>query len=86
MTDEMKKRAKPGARVEEIPDLGVALPEGYTPAYFRRRKKLALLRADDRTHYVIFDIATGASMRVDDTKQACRLMSQIRKGEVTLAV
>jgi hypothetical protein len=86
MTDEMKKRAKPGARVEEIPDFGIAVPAGYTPAYFRRRKKLAVLRADDRTHYLVFDVTTGDSVKVDDTKQACKLMSQIRKGEVTLAV
>lgn len=85
---ETKNRAKPGSRTEELPELGVgvSLPAGYSAAYFRRRKKLAVLRADDRTHYLVFDITTGTSVRVDDTKQACRLMSQVAKGEVTLAV
>ena len=84
---EEKKRAKPGSRVEEVPELGegVAFPAGYTPAYFRRRKKLVVLRADDRTHYLVFDATNGEYTQVDDTKAASILMSKIRKGEVTLA-
>jgi hypothetical protein len=81
-------RFKPGSRYEELPELGagVSLPAGYTPAYCRRRAKLAVLRADDRTHYLVFSLKTGASVQVDDTKQACTLMKQIAKGQFTLAV
>lgn len=85
---EVTNRFKPGTRQEELPELsaGIHLPAGYTPAYCRRRAKLAVLRAHDRTHYLVFSLKTGASIRVDDTKQACTLMKQIAKGQYTLAV
>lgn len=90
MTEATKKklvRVKPYTRTEEIPQLaeGVKLPEGYTPAYFRRRKTLAVLRAVDCTHYLVFDINTGKSMQVANTKEASQTMAAIRRGEKSLA-
>lgn len=76
------KRSKPGTRVETLPALprGVKLPAGYTPAYFRKRKTLAVLRAVDSSHYLIFNTTTGEKMQVDSTKEASQTMSQIRRG------
>ena len=75
-------RAKPGTRTETLPALarGVKLPAGYTPAYFRKRKTLAVLRADDSSHYLIFNTTTGEKMQVSDTKEASVTMSAIRRG------
>lgn len=76
-------RAKPGTRTEKLPDLprGVKLPAGYTPAYFRKRKTLAVLRAVNSEHYLIFNTSTGEKIQVTTTKEASQLMSAIRKGE-----
>ena len=81
----MKKvvvRAKPYSRTEVLPDLprGVKLPKGYTPAYFRKRKSLAVLRAADRSHYLVFNTATGQSLQVTSTEEASKTMSAIRRG------
>lgn len=75
-------RAKPGTRVETLPALarGIKLPTGYTPAYFRKRKTLAVLRAVDSSHYLIFNTSTGEKMQVSDTKEASKTMSAIRRG------
>jgi hypothetical protein len=75
-------RAKPGTRVETLPALarGVKLPAGYTPAYFRKRKTLAVLRAVDSSHYLIFNTTTGEKLQVSDTKEASKTMSAIRRG------
>jgi hypothetical protein len=80
-------RVKPYTRTEQLPELGkgVKLPNGYEPAYFRKRKTLAVLRATDKSHYVIFDVNTGNSMKVLTTKEASQTMSAIRRGEKTLA-
>ena len=43
---------------------GVELPAGHTPAYFRPRTGLALLRCDDRNAdytYLLFNVADGTS-------------------------
>ena len=76
-------RAKPGTRVEQLPSLarGVKLPNGYTPAYFRKRKTLAVLRAVDSSHYLIFNTTTGEKMQVPNTKEASQTMSAIRRGQ-----
>jgi hypothetical protein len=80
-------RVKPYTRTEELPELGegVNLPDGYTPAYFRKRKTLAVLRAVDCTHYIVFDTSSGKSMQVASTKEASQTMSAIRRGEKTFA-
>lgn len=80
-------RVKPYTRTEPLPELaeGVKLPTGYTPAYFRRRKTLAVLRAVDCTHYLVFDINTGKSVQVANTKEASQTMAAIRRGEKSLA-
>lgn len=80
-------RVKPYTRTEELPELGegVNLPEGYTPAYFRKRKALAVLRAVDCTHYIVFDTSNGKSMQVANTKEASQTMSAIRRGEKSFA-
>lgn len=76
------RRAKPGTRVESLPALsrGVKLPKGYTPAYFRKRKTLAVLRPADSSHYLIFNTSTGEQVQVASTKEASQLMSEIRRG------
>ena len=75
-------RTKPGTRVETLPPLsrGVKLPSGYTPAYFRKRKTLAVLRAVNSSHYLVFNTSTGEKLQVASTKEASRFMSQVRKG------
>ena len=84
-TPKVVVRAKPYQRTEDLPELpkGVKLPNGYTPAYFRKRKTLAVLRAADRSHYVIFNISTGEKMQVASTKEASQTMSAIRRGKKT---
>jgi hypothetical protein len=75
-------RTKPYTRVEKLPELpkGVKLPSGYEPAYYRKRKTLAVLRAANRSHYLIFDTKTGKKFQVATTKEASVLMSEIRRG------
>lgn len=80
-------QTKPYTRVETLPTLpkGVKLPSGYEPAYFRKRKTLAVLRADNRSHYLVFDISTGMKTQVANTKEASILMSELRRGKKKLA-
>ena len=80
-------RVKPYTRTEELPELaeGITLPEGYIPAYYRKRKTLAVLRAVDCTHYLVFDTSTGDNMRVLSCKEASATMSKIRRGLKTFA-
>jgi hypothetical protein len=76
-------RVKPYTRVENhLPALaeGVELPEGYVPAYYRKRKSLIVLRATDRSHYVVFDANTGDKKKVSTCADASALMSAIRRG------
>jgi hypothetical protein len=63
----------------------VKLPSGYEPAYFRKRKTLAVLRAANRSHYLVFDISTGMKTQVANTKEASKLMSELRRGKKKLA-
>lgn len=80
-------QTKPYTRVETLPTLpkGVKLPSGYEPAYFRKRKTLAVLRAANRSHYLVFDISTGMKTQVANTKEASILMSELRRGKKKLA-
>jgi hypothetical protein len=80
-------QTKPYTRVETLPTLpkGVKLPSGYEPAYFRKRKTLAVLRAANRSHYLVFDISTGKKTQVANTKEASILMSELRRGKKKLA-
>lgn len=80
-------QTKPYTRVETLPTLpkGVKLPSGYEPAYFRKRKTLAVLRAANRSHYLVFDISTGMKTQVANTKEASKLMSELRRGKKKLA-
>ena len=77
-------RFKPWTRTESLPELTVKIPSGYTPAYYRKRKNLAVLRASDNTHYLVFNTSTGESATVKGTREASELMSAVRKGVVTL--
>ena len=85
MTAKIKSpaRAKPGTRIEQRPPVarGVKLPNGYKPAYFRKRKTLAVLRAVDSSHYLIFNTSTGEKIQVNTTKEASTTMSAIRRGQ-----
>jgi hypothetical protein len=80
-------QTKPYTRVETLPTLpkGVKLPSGYEPAYFRKRKTLAVLRAANRSHYLVFDISTGMKTQVANTKEASKLMSELSRGKKKLA-
>ena len=88
MTAKIKSpaRAKPGTRIEQLPPLarGVKLPNGYKPAYFRKRKTLAVLRAVDSSHYLIFNTSTGEKIQVNTTKESSTTMSAIRLGQKKL--
>lgn len=85
-TEEKKPRWKPYTRVEQPGAIakGVKIPSGYTPAYFRKRASLAVLRANDCSHYLVFNTATGAHLPVPTCKVASETMSQVRKGELKL--
>lgn len=80
-------RVKPYTRTESLPELGkgVRMPKNYEPAYFRKRKTLAVLRAVNKTHYLVFDTNTGKSIQVANTKEASQTMSAIRKGTKSFA-
>ena len=80
-------RVKPYTRIEQLPLLakGVKLPKNYEAAYFRKRKTLAVLRALDKTHYLVFDTNTGKSIQVANTKEASQTMSAIRRGSKSFA-
>lgn len=80
-------RVKPYTRTEELPELGkdIELPAGYVPAYFRKRKTLAVLRAVDTRTYLVFDTQTGKSLKADTCAQASAMMSEIRRGLLNFA-
>lgn len=84
--EKVQKRWAPNTRVEELPALpkGIKIPTGYVPAYFRKRKGLAVLRSVKDKHYLIFDINTGKSRPAESTKQTSILMSKIAKGTARL--
>jgi len=81
-TKKVVVQTKPYTRVETLPALpkGVKLPSGYEPAYFRKRKTLAVLRAKDRSHYLVFNTSTGDKFQVPNTKEASKFMSDVRRG------
>ena len=82
-------RWAPGTRLETLPPLpkGVKIPAGYVPAYFRKRHSLAVLRStkDKGKGLLVFDVTTGKSREVPNTKKASVLMSKIAKGTARLA-
>lgn len=86
-TKKVPIQTKPYTRVESLPALpkGVKLPSGYEPAYYRKRKTLAVLRAANRSHYLVFDISTGKKTQVANTKEASVLMSELSRGKKKLA-
>ena len=45
----------------------------------------AVLRAANRSHYLVFDISTGMKTQVANTKEASKLMSELRRGKKKLA-
>jgi hypothetical protein len=79
-------RPAPRTRVELLPKLvkGIKLPAGYTPAYYRRRQHLAVLRADNSSHYLIFDVTSGKSRQTPTTHSAALLMSAVSHGTARL--
>lgn len=85
-TEKTVVRTKPWSRIETLSlAKGVKVPAGYTPAYYRKRASLAVLRSKDNTHYLVFNTQTGQSLQVSNTKEASKAMSKIRRGELTLA-
>jgi len=86
-TKKVLVQTKPYTRVESLPALpkGVKLPSGYEPAYYRKRNTLAVLRAANRSHYLVFNISTGKKTKVANTKEASMLMSELNRGKKSLA-
>jgi hypothetical protein len=84
MTD---NKTKHRTRVVALPRLGhgIEIPAGFTPAYFRKRKGLAMLRSDSSKSYLVFSIVTGQFIEVRNTREASRTMSAIAKGEKTFS-
>jgi hypothetical protein len=82
-TKKVLVQTKPYTRVESLPALpkGVKLPSGYEPAYYRKRNTLAVLRAANRSHYLVFNISTGKKTQVANTKEASKLMSELNRGK-----
>lgn len=78
-------KTKPFTRVEKLPRLGegIQLPDGYTPAYFRKRHGLAVLRSKEDKHYLVFSVATGDFIKVVNTREASKTMAAIGRGEIT---
>jgi len=74
-----KIKAAPKTRVESLPRLpeGVQLPEGYVPAYYRKRASLAVLRALDGSGYKVLEVQTGIIHDAKTTRETSRLMAQI---------
>ena len=74
-----KTKAAPKTRLESLPRLpeGVQLPEGYVPAYYRKRASLAVLRALDGSGYKVLEVQTGAIHDAKTTRETSRLMAQI---------
>lgn len=59
---------------------GVSIPAGWDVAYARVRTNVALLRrvSDDTVAYVVFDATTGAVVDAEDTRDAGRIMREMR--------
>lgn len=79
--------AKPRTRTETLPKLGpgVTIPDGYVPAYFRKRHGLLVLRTLETTDYLVFSIRTGEYVSVKNTKEASKLMAAIARGLASLS-
>jgi len=66
-------------RVEtDLPE-GFTAPKGTTPAYQRKRAGLVVCRKDDKTGYIVVEVASGTQHEVDGTKAACQLTSALGK-------
>lgn len=67
---------------------GVALPEGWDVAYARPRASLVTLRqvTDEGAEYLVFDVTTGASADAENTRDAGRIMREVKKGDLELAL
>lgn len=74
-----KPKAAPNTRLETLPRLpeGVKVPEGYVPAYYRKRASLAVLRALDGTGYKVLEVETGAIHDAKTTRETSKLMAEI---------
>ena len=86
MTTKEVTRIAPRTRVELLPTMskGIKLPAGYTPAYYRKRQHLAVLRADNSSHYLIFDVTTGKFRQTPTTSTAAALMTAVTNGTARL--
>lgn len=65
---------------------GVHLPRNYEVAYLRPRSSYALLRkvTQDSVSYLVFNLATGESESVDNTREGGARMRELRKAELEL--
>lgn len=86
MTTLQSTRPAPRTRVELLPklDKGIKLPAGYTPAYYRKRQHLAVLRANNNRHYLVFDVTTGKYRQTPTTNSAAILMGKVSHGTARL--
>lgn len=74
-------------RVETLPNLpaGVQLPEGFTPAYFRKRHGLATLRGADNKTYLVFQVSSGKTIPVKTSRDASHVMAEIARGNMSFS-
>ena len=74
-------------RVETLPTLpeGVEVPAGYTPAYFRKRHGLATLRGADNKSYLVFQVNTGKTIEVKNSRDASHVMAEIARGKISFS-
>ena len=77
-------RARPYTRRETDWTLSeaVSLPDGYTPAYQRKRIHTLVLRADDRSGYLLLNTQTGATIPASGTVDARDKTNKLRSGEL----
>lgn len=82
-----KVPVKNRTRTETVPKLpaGVEIPEGYVPAYYRKRHGLLVLRTAGQKDYLVFSIKTGEHVSVRNTREASDLMAAIAKGLKSLS-
>jgi len=82
-----KVPVKNRTRTETVPRLapGIEIPAGYTPAYYRKRHGLLVLRTAEKKEYLVFSIKTGEFVEVRNTREASDLMAAIAKGLKSLS-
>jgi len=72
----LRERAKPFTRTEQA-TFEVPAVKGFTVAYTRRRIQTAVLRADDRSGYLVLHVPTGVRTEAANTTEARELTNKL---------